>query len=223
MRVIFYHWLCAVCTANIIRHQDTPARKSVLELRQKTADLDEISEFRMSNYALKSELAKAHKSELAKAIKGRKQETTIQRAKDDMFQLMEKKIAKLKELIHSEVKNLTAKIEFQGKSLTAKIDSETKTFCQVGTVTSDSVRGSDPDYDMTEAVAEVDVKFPRAFPAPPNVAIAMNFIREIAPGGLDVYGWGVKAEKISKTGFKAKLTGYDRYISSMGASWVACH
>ena len=52
----------------------------------------------------------------------------------------------------------------------------------------------------------------------------MNYIKEetASDGKADEYGWWVEAESISETGFKAKLTGWDRKITSMGASWIAC-
>jgi len=51
------------------------------------------------------------------SISGRKNEATVRRAKDDAFQLLEKKIKKVE-------KTLTAKIDSQVKSLTATIDSQ---------------------------------------------------------------------------------------------------
>lgn len=99
-----------------------------------------------------------------------------------------------------------------------------KTLCQVGTVKSDSVGATDLDNSLTKSSAEKGVTFPKTFPATPNVAIAINYIKEqtLAGGEGDKYGWWVEAKSISETGFKAKLTGYDRKITSMGASWIAC-
>jgi len=62
------------------------------------------------------------------SISGRKIEATMRRAKDDAFQLLEKKIKKLEKsltaTIDSQVKTLTATIDSQVKSLTANMDSK---------------------------------------------------------------------------------------------------
>jgi len=65
------------------------------------------------------------------SISGRKNDVTTRRAKDDAFQLLEKKLTKLinskekslTETINSKEKTLREKIESQGKSLTADINS----------------------------------------------------------------------------------------------------
>jgi len=64
------------------------------------------------------------------SISGRKNEATVRRAKDDAFQLLEKKIKKVEKTltatIDSQVKSLTATIDSQVKSLTATINSQVK-------------------------------------------------------------------------------------------------
>ena len=67
-----------------------------------------------------------------------------------------------------------------------------------------------------------DVSFAPEFLSVPVVSMALKDIKQESPEGSDVYGWGMYASGITKTGFKANLVMEDRNITTLKGTWIAC-
>lgn len=97
-------------------------------------------------------------------------------------------------------------------------------YCQTGFV---GCVGNCGGYDVKGTDQYVyktyGVKFAEPFSRTPTVTLALKRITQRTPDFLeDLYGWNAEAKDVSSSGFTAKITLYDRKISTFQASWIAC-
>jgi len=87
------------------------------------------------------------------SISGRKNEATVRRAKDDAFQLLEKKIKKVEKTLTAKMDSQEAKIDSQGAKIDsqgAKIDSQGKKIDSQGAKIESQGKSLTADIDSTE-------------------------------------------------------------------------
>jgi len=107
------------------------------------------------------------------------------------------------------------------------LTSESRSFCQTGTVTSGSVGGEYVDSDSTLSVQKA-VTFPTPFPSYPEVKLALSAIkmvdinRNFASESYDWVGWRLTAGSITTSSFTATIYSVDTKIAGLEATWIAC-
>jgi len=105
------------------------------------------------------------------------------------------------------------------RSLTSKGIS----FCQTGMTGCTSCGGKDPGQGTYVTTREYHVTFPKKFPGTPTVTSALNEISQKAPGSEDGYGWRIKANSVTSSGFTLQIELIDRPIYTFYANWIACY